>query len=574
MKLAVTRLLSAVAMLALIGPAYAETAAKTPAPSTAAPQPAAPLPWLYQGSDMPVAKAWRFGVLPNGIRYAVRQNKYPANSLAIRVRIDAGALMEREDEKGYAHFIEHMTFRGTKSAPDGEGIRTWQRLGAAFGTDTNAFTNLTQTLYQLDLPKSDPGSMDTALHLLSEMVSSANFDPKLVDIERKVVTAERAQRQTPLAKRVQDTSKALILAGTRAETADIAGTDETLGAATADRLRAFYDRWYRPERATVIIVGDADATVLEDAIRRHFGEWTGRGTAPAEPDYGKPIMPKTMSAVVSDPQAPNQLSLTWVTQHDDRPDTLASETADLNRLVAVQVLSRRFARKAREGASFLGAGAGYSEQRHIEDTMTIGMAPKQDLWAQALTETYGILADAVATLPSQDEIDQVASSLEAGLQSAAAGAATTQSASFANQLANAVSSGEVVEEPAVVLDMFEKQRKGLTPENVGAAMRAAIQGEARALLLSPAPIEGGNDAFAAALTQARATKAQARTEEKHASLDDLGQPGAPGKIVWRSEIADLGVTRVRFDNGVEVDLRRLVRDSRDAARTIDQQWGQ
>jgi len=95
MKLAVTRLLSAVAMLALIGPAYAETAAKTPAPSTAAPQPAAPLPWLYQGSDMPVAKAWRFGVLPNGIRYAVRQNKYPANSLAIRVRIDAGALMER-----------------------------------------------------------------------------------------------------------------------------------------------------------------------------------------------------------------------------------------------------------------------------------------------------------------------------------------------------------------------------------------------------------------------------------------------------------------------------------------------
>jgi len=176
MKPAVTRLLSAGAALALIGPACAETASAKISPSVAAaPQPAAAVPWLFQGSDLPVDKAWRFGVLPNGLRYAVRQNKYPANSLAIRVRIDAGALMEHDDEKGYAHFIEHMTFRGTKSVPDGEGIRTWQRLGAAFGTDTNAFTNLSQTLYQLDLPKNDPASMDTALHLLSEMVTSANF---------------------------------------------------------------------------------------------------------------------------------------------------------------------------------------------------------------------------------------------------------------------------------------------------------------------------------------------------------------------------------------------------------------
>lgn len=556
MKLAVKRLLTAAATLALVAPALAESGAVKPrAPDIVAPQQDA-VPWLFEGSDLPVDKAWRFGVLPNGLRYAVRQNKYPANSLAIRIRMDAGALMERDDEQGYAHFIEHMTFRGTKTVPDGEGIRTWQRLGAAFGTDTNAFTNLTQTLYQLDLPKSDPASMDTALHLLSEMVSSANFDPKLVDIERKVVTAELALRQTPLAKHIQDVSKPILLAGTRAEKADIGGNEQTLGSATADRLRAFYNRWYRPERATVVIVGDADPAMLEEAIRRHFGDWTGRGTPPAEPDYGKPVTPKTMSVVVSDPQAPNQLALSWVTQHDDRPDTFASESADLTRAVAVRILSQRLARKAREGASFLGAAAGYSEQRHIEDTMIVAMSPKEGQWAQALSETFGILADAVATLPSQDEIDQVIATVQAGLQSAAAGASTTQSSSHANQLMGAVNAGEVVEEPAFMLDLFEKQRKTLTPENVGAAMRSAIQGDARAMLLSPSPVEGGNAAFAAALTQARATKAAARTEEKHVSLDDLGRPGAPGKIVSRSEIPDLGVTRVKFDNGVEVDLRR------------------
>ena len=556
MKQVVVRLLSAVAVIALTVPAAAETPAPKTAPAAPTAAAEAPVPWLFEGSDLPVDPKWRFGVLPNGLRYAVRQNKYPAGTLAIRVRIDAGALMERSDEKGYAHFIEHMTFRGTRTVPDGEGIRTWQRLGAQFGTDTNAFTGLSQTLYQLDLPRNDPASFDTALTLLSEMVSSVNFDPKLVDIERKVVTAERALRQTPLAKRIQDTSKAIMLAGTRAADADVAGTDETLGAASAERLRAFYDRWYRPERVTVVIAGDADPATLEDAIRRHFGDWSGHGPAPAEPDYGKPETPKQTSAIVTDPQAPNQITLNWVTQHDDRPDTYASEGADLTRAVAVQVLSRRLNRKARDGASFLAAGAGYGEQRHIEDSTIIGISPKAGQWDKALNETYGILADAVATLPSQDEIDQITSSFEAGLVSNAAGAGTTQSSILANQIVSAVDSGQTVAEAAFQLELFQKQRKTLTPENVGAAMRALIQGDARALLLSPVPIDGGNAALTAALTQARATKAAARTEEKHVSLDDLGRPGTPGKIVSRSDIADLGVTRVKFDNGVEVDLRR------------------
>jgi zinc protease len=553
MKYAVMRLFSAVAAIALIAPATAEAPATR---TVVIVPPKAALPWLFEGSDVPVDPAWRFGVLPNGLRYAVRQNKYPANTLAIRVRIDAGALMERDDEKGYAHFIEHMTFRGTKTVPDGEGIRTWQRLGAQFGTDTNAFTGMTQTLYQLDLPKNDPASFDTAMTLLSEMVSSANFDPQLVDIERKVVTAERELRQTPLARRIQDTSKALLYSGTRAATADVGGTNATLAAATADRLRSFYERWYRPERATVVVVGDADPAVLEDAIRRHFGDWTARGPAPVEPDYGKPVPPGIGSAVISDPQAPNQLSLNWVSQHDERPETLASEKADVIRTVAVQILSKRLNRKARGGADFLSAGAGYGEQRHIADAMVVGFAPKEGRWREALSQTYAILADAIATVPDQDEIDQIASTIEASLQAATAGAATQQSAPLAGQLVNAINGGEVVAEPGLMLRLFEQQRKDLTPENVGAALRALIQGDARALLLSPQPIAGGDTALAAALVEARTTKAEARTEEKHVSLDDLGQPGAPGKIVSRTTIPDLDVTRVTFDNGVELDLKR------------------
>jgi zinc protease len=448
-----------------------------------------------------------------------------------------------------------MTFRGTKTVPDGEGVRIWQRLGARFGTDTNAFTGLTQTLYQLDLPKNDQASFDTALNTLSEMVSSANFDPKLVDIERNVVIAEKAMRETPLARRIRETVNPVILAGTRAATADVGGTDETLGKASAERLRAFYDRWYRPERATLVIVGDMEPAALEAAIRAHFAGWAGRGAAPAEPDYGKPETPKTSSVVISDPQAPNQMALVWVTQHDERPPTFAGESADLTRGVAAAILSQRISRKAREGASFLGGGAGVSQQRHIADQTTVGVNPKEGQWNQALTETYAMLADAVATLPGKDEIDELIANYQASLQSAAAGAATSQSGDLANGFVGAVDRGDVVMEPSVKLDLFDKMKKALTPENVGAAMRTMIQGEPRGILLSPKPVDGGDAAFAAALTAARATKAAARTEQKHVSLDDLGKPGTPGKIVWRTTIPDLGVTRVKFDNGVEVDLR-------------------
>lgn len=554
MKRVATRILSFACMLAFIAPATAAAPLPTPAAASAKTD-GAPLPWLFQGSDLPVDKEWRFGVLPNGLRYAVRQNKYPANMLAIRLRMDAGALMERDDEKGYAHFIEHMTFRGTKTVPDGEGIRIWQRLGARFGTDTNAFTGLTQTLYQLDLPKNDPASLDTALHTVSEMVTSANFDPKLVDIERNVVKAELAIRETPLTRRIRETSNAIFLAGTRAATADVGGTSETLDKATAARLKSFYDRWYRPERATLVIVGDIDPASLEAAIQRQFGEWKGRGDPPAEPDYGKPETPKITSAVISDPQTTNRLTLGWVTQHDERPETMASESADLARGFAAAILSQRISRKSREGASFLGGGAGVSQQRHIADQTVVIVSPKAGQWNQALTETYAILADAAATLPGQEEIDELVSNYRAGLQSAAAGAATAQSASLANALVSAADRGDVAMEPAVKLALFEQLGTVLTPKNVGAAMRTMISGDPRAILLTSEPVEGGESAFAAALNAARATKAAARTEQKHVSLDDLGQPGAPGKIVWRSTIPDLGVTRVKFDNGVEVDLR-------------------
>src|SRR5688572_28971469 len=236
-------LILALALL-LAFPATAQTGAQTGDPD-----------WLYRGSDIARDPAWRFGTLPNGRRYAVRRNALPAGQVSIRIRIDAGALHEEDGERGWAHFVEHMLFKGTETYPDRRARQIWQELGASFGSDSNAFTDSTDTVYQLNLPHAERAPLDTSLAVLPEMMSPARFDAAAVDAERPVVLAEKGRRPE-LSQRIVDISRTLFYPGLRYADRDTIGTDATLNAATGDSLKAFYRRWYRPDRATIVMVGD------------------------------------------------------------------------------------------------------------------------------------------------------------------------------------------------------------------------------------------------------------------------------------------------------------------------------
>ena len=124
-------------------------------------------PWLYKGSDLVHDDKWKFGRLSNGVRYAVRKNGVPPGQISIRVRIDAGSLMERDSERGFAHLLEHLSFRGSTYVPDGDSKRIWQRLGVTFGSDSNAATTFISTTYKLDLPNATPAGLDESFKILS-----------------------------------------------------------------------------------------------------------------------------------------------------------------------------------------------------------------------------------------------------------------------------------------------------------------------------------------------------------------------------------------------------------------------
>ena len=236
--------------------------------------------------------AWRFGTLPNGLRYAVRRNALPEGQVSIRLRIDAGVAARGGPRARLGAFRRayavprHREFRrpARRARPGSSSAR------ASAATPTRT-TEPTQTVYSSTCPMPTAPPLDTSLDVLAEMMTRARVRPAAVAAERPVVLAEKGRRPE-LSQRFRETSWPLFYRRPRYRDRDTIGTEATLNGATAEGLRAFYGRWYRPERATVVMVGDADPALMEELIAARFGGWKAEGPAPAEPDYGRIAEPR------------------------------------------------------------------------------------------------------------------------------------------------------------------------------------------------------------------------------------------------------------------------------------------
>lgn len=511
--------------------------------------------WFYKGSDIAPDPAWTFGTLPNGLRYAVRQNALPEDQVSIRVRIDAGSLNEDDHERGFAHFVEHLAFRGSASFGDREARHIWQQFGASFGSDTNASTSTTQTVYQLDLPHADEAALDKSLHVLSDMVDTALFTPEAVDAERKIVLQEKGRRPE-LAVRYDDITRPLFFAGVKYESRDTIGTDATLGAATADGLKAFYERWYRPDRTTVVMVGDADPAKMADLIAKRFGGWKPSGPAPQEPDYGAPITPKENAAALAYPGSPYSASVLWARPYEMEMPTLAREQEDLATLIARNIINRRLEAKARDGAAYVNAGIGQMRSTHVIDATLLSVTARDGRWQDALNESFAILADARRAPPSDAEIDRELQNFRRSLVSAVEGENTVKSQQWAQSLIGAVDGNSVVTNAPARLAMFDAMAPAMAPAVIGAAMEDLFEGLGpRMALLTPQDV-GGAGAVATALAAARKVAPAERRADRAVTFDSLPALGSPGREVSRETIADLGVTIVRFANGSTLTFKQ------------------
>jgi zinc protease len=538
--------------LGLITPSFAAEA-KLSQPQIPVSKPTKTVPWLYVGSDIPPDPAWTFGVLPNGVRYAVRRNGVPPGQVSIRVDIEAGSLMERENERGYAHFIEHLSFHGSRYVADGESIKIWQRLGATFGSDTNASTTNTQTIYKLDLPNATKSGLDESVKILSGMMSAPELKPEQVESERRTVLAEAREQAGPDV-RVGDATRAHYFAGQLLATRSPIGTTEILNAATSGSLRAFHDRWYRPERAVVVIVGDGNPALFEQMIIKYFSDWRGKGPSLPDPDFGKPDPSAPASLVITEPGVPLVASLATLRPWVQKADTIAYNQGRLVELVALRLINRRLEERARAGGSFLQASVDRDDVARSVDGTFVQIVPLGDDWQSAVRDVRAVIADALANPSVQADIDREAGEFFAALQVGVDTQRTEAAAKQADDLIEAVNIRETVASAQVALDVFGGIKNKITPEGIRVATRALFTGVGpRAVLTSRTPIAGGSEALAKAITAPVTAVASASTAPA-GSFDQLPALGKPGKVKKREPIPDLGMEQVKFANGVNLIL--------------------
>lgn len=541
----ITTACAAVAALALlpIG-AVAQDAAK----STAAPASAKNADWLYVGSDIPRDTAWKFGVLPNGVRYAVRNNGVPPGQVSIRVRMDVGSMFETDKERGFAHLLEHLTFRGSEHIPDGEAKRIWQRFGVTFGSDSNAQTTPTQTVYQLDIPSVTPTTLDESMKLLSGMVREPLISDTAVTAERGVVMSELRESDGPQ-KRIADATTAHLFAGQLLGDRSPIGTNESLAAARAGTVRAFHDRWYRPERAVVVIAGDGDPAEFERLIAKYYGDWKSSGPAAKQPDFGKPDAKAPVAKAIVEANQPLALTLAMIRPWQKRIDTVENTRRLYLEFIAQALVNRRLENRARAGGSYLVATV---EQQYVSRSADVTMAqivPLSD-WQAALADVRGVIADAVQTPPSQADIDREANEIQAFLQKELDNARNEPGSRLADDIVRAVDISEVVTSPQGQVDMFKAIRASATPQVMLDISRAIFAAPVtRVVLTTPTPVEGGDGALLAAL----AAPAKARDDRLAATKVDFSQLpaiGAPGTITSSTLVPGLRAERIEFANGV------------------------
>ncbi|MDT0508910.1 insulinase family protein [Novosphingobium sp. MMS21-SN21R] len=524
----------------------------------------ADVPWLYKGSDVPQDKAWTFGVLSNGIRYAVRHNGVPPEQVSIRVLVDAGSMYETEPQRGYAHLIEHLTFRESKYLKEGETIPTWQRLGATFGSDTNAETSPTQTVYKLDIPNATSDKLDETFKLLSGMVTAPIFTDHGVKTEVPIVLAEMRERTSPQS-RVLDQTRDLFFKNQLLASRNPIGTVQTLEAANAAAVSAFHAKWYRPDNTVIVVAGDADPAALVARIEQWFGGWKAAGKKPVQPDFGKPVAPAGLdpknpvgeAKVLVEPDLPRIVNWAILRPWSKVNDTIVYNQGLMVDRLALALINRRLEGRARGGGSYLVASVDEMKQElsRSADATIVTVTPLGDDWKSAVTDVRSVIADALATPPSQAEIDREVAEFEVAFKVGVETQSTIAGSKAADDVVNAVDIRETVANPDTVYGIFRDSVPLFKPEAVLASTRKLFQGTViRPLMITPKAGEADDAALRMALTQKVDAASGSRVAANTLKFSDLPPVGTPGSVASARPIGLLGIEQIELSNGVKVLL--------------------
>jgi zinc protease len=518
----------------------------------------APTPTLSLSDPVPFDAAVTMADLPNGLRYYIRKNGRPEKRVLMQLAVKAGSVDETEQQRGLAHFLEHMAFNGTRRFKAGELIAALEQTGARMGPHVNAYTSFDETVYMFQLPTDRPDIVDKGIQALADFAGGMTLDPGEIDKERGVVI-EEWRGDLGAGARVRDQHIPVLYYQSRyAERLPI-GKPEILKSFTPDVLRAFYTKWYRPDRMAVVVVGDVDTSQIEQLIKKEFGSIPKPESAPPERNYPVPLTDDLLTKTATDPEV-TQSSVSILRKRPADPsDRVTDYRASLVRQLVFQMLNERFDEIARKpDAPFLSAAAYSSSLSPTVTTFALG-AGVQDGKIEAGLSALAVEGERVERHGfGQAEFDRARSWLVAGYDRAYAERDKAESGSYVEEYINHFLLNEP--SPGIVYEhqLVKSLIPGITVQETSDAARTLLLDQSRVILaVSPQKpnLKIPSDAELRAAVKAAEAVAVTAWNDAGTGRALMEHIPDPGTVAGRREIPELAVSVVRFANGVEAWLK-------------------
>jgi zinc protease len=515
-------------------------------------------PAFAPGDVIPFDAAVTTGTLANGLRYYIRRNGRPEKRVMLQLAVKAGSVDETDAQQGLAHFLEHMAFNGTKRFKPGELIAALEQTGARLGPHVNAYTSFDETVYEFELPTDRPGIVEKGMQALSDFAGGMTLDPKEIDKERGVVI-EEWRGGLGAGSRIRDQQIPVLFYKSKyAERLPI-GKPEVLKTFPPAELRAFYTKWYRPDRMAVVVVGDIDPASLHGMVTKEFGTLAKPATEAPDRTYPVPTLPVTLVKVATDREV-TQSSVAIVRKRPAEPqDRVRDYSRSVVQQIAMQMLNDRFEEISRKpDAAFLDAGA-------FDD----GLSTTVDAFTLSASVQEGKIEPGLAALEVEStrvekhgfgpaELERAKKWVLAGYDRAYTERDKTESASYVREYVANFLEGEP--SPGIEWEhkLVHAVVPGITQADVTAAAKMLFDDTSRVIIaISPQKpdLKVPTDAqLTAALASADSVAVAAWNDAAGASalIEKLPDPGT---VTNRRELSELGVTIVRFSNGVEAWLK-------------------
>ena len=494
--------------------------------------------------------------LDNGLTVLVRENARPEARADLRLVVKAGSVDEDEDQRGFAHFLEHMLFNGTESYEGNEIVSYLESIGARFGADLNAYTSFDETVYMLHIPTDRPELLETGVRILAEFAAAATLEEEEIEKERGVVLDEW-RRGRGASARVRDRQLPIVLHGSRyAERLPI-GLPEIIETGDPEAIRRYYRDWYRPERMAVVAVGDFDGDRVRELVREAFGAIPSADDLRERGEWDVPATSDTLFALADDPELRGtSVGVSRKFPAPEEDGTYGAYRRDLVRRVTSRMFNERLVEVSRsEEPPFLAAGLGattFGGTELVSLSARVQSGQEAVGLAAILTEasrasTHGFL---------ESELERARRGMIAGIEAAYAEREKTPSSAYVSEYTRHFLRDEPVPGIEVEVDVWRELLPGITAEECHEIFRELSEG--KGLVVEATRPTAAEMVGEAELREVVHAAGQYRPEP-YVDLTVAGvlwtAPGPPGEIVERRELTEIGVTEATLSNGVRVFLK-------------------